>query len=252
MSIGGDKTGTSVSTTNPPAYAAPFLAYGANEAQRLYGEGGGLNYFPENTVAGFSPEQQMAMNLQTNRALSGSPLQRQGQDLALNTLQGNFLNANTNPYFQRAVVDPVTDRVQGTFSQAGRLGSAYNQNALTNALSDVYYKNYENERSRQNAMLSNVPALANQDYTDYSNLAKVGQVRQQQAQRDILANMDRFNFIQSAPAQNLNQFLGQVGTAAGNYGSKSSPYQYNPFNQALGTIGSIVGIGTGIKGFMGN
>jgi hypothetical protein len=252
MSIGGDKTGTSVSTTNPPAYAAPFLAYGANEAQRLYGEGGGLNYFPENTVAGFSPEQQMAMNLQTNRALSGSPLQRQGQDLALNTLQGNFLNANTNPYFQRAVVDPVTDRVQGTFSQAGRLGSAYNQNALTNALSDVYYKNYENERSRQNAMLSNVPALANQDYTDYSNLAKVGQVRQQQAQRDILANMDRFNFLQSAPAQNLNQFLGQVGTAAGNYGSKSSPYQYNPFNQALGTIGSIVGIGTGIKGFMGN
>ena len=252
MSIGGDKTGTSVSTTNPPAYAAPFLSYGANEAQRLYGEGGGLNYFPENTVAGFSPEQQMAMNLQTNRALSGSPLQRQGQDLALNTLQGNFLNANTNPYFQRAVVDPVTDRVQGTFSQAGRLGSAYNQNALTNALSDVYYKNYENERSRQNAMLSNVPALANQDYTDYSNLAKVGQVRQQQAQRDILANMDRFNFLQSAPAQNLNQFLGQVGTAAGNYGSKSSPYQYNPFNQALGTIGSIVGIGTGIKGFMGN
>ena len=252
MSIGGDKTGTSVSTTNPPAYAAPFLAYGANEAQRLYGEGGGLNYFPENTVAGFSPEQQMAMNLQTNRALSGSPLQRQGQDLALNTLQCNFLNANTNPYFQRAVVDPVTDRVQGTFSQAGRLGSAYNQNALTNALSDVYYKNYENERSRQNAMLSNVPALANQDYTDYSNLAKVGQVRQQQAQRDILANMDRFNFLQSAPAQNLNQFLGQVGTAAGNYGSKSSPYQYNPFNQALGTIGSIVGIGTGIKGFMGN
>ena len=101
-------------------------------------------------------------------------------------------------------------------------------------------------------MLSNVPALANQDYTDYSNLAKVGQVRQQQAQRDILANMDRFNFLQSAPAQNLNQFLGQVGTAAGNYGSKSSPYQYNPFNQALGTIGSIVGIGTGIKGFMGN
>ena len=244
MSIGGDKTGTSVSTTNPPAYAAPLYQ---QDLLKKY-----LNYFPENTVAGFSPEQQMAMNLQTNRALSGSPLQRQGQDLALNTLQGNFLNANTNPYFQRAVVDPVTDRVQGTFSQAGRLGSAYNQNALTNALSDVYYKNYENERSRQNAMLSNVPALANQDYTDYSNLAKVGQVRQQQAQRDILANMDRFNFLQSAPAQNLNQFLGQVGTAAGNYGSKSSPYQYNPFNQALGTIGSIVGIGTGIKGFMGN
>jgi len=252
MSIGGDKTGTSVSTTNPPAYAAPFLAYGANEAQRLYGEGGGLNYFPENTVAGFSPEQQMAMNLQTNRALSGSPLQRQGQDLALNTLQGNFLNANTNPYFQRAVVDPVTDRVQGTFSQAGRLGSAYNQNALTNALSDVYYRNFETERARQNAMIPQAFNMAQQDYTDYSNLAKVGQLRQQQAQRDILANMDRFNFLQSAPAQNLNQFLGQVGTAAGNYGSTSSPYQYNPLNQTLGAISNIVGIGSGIKGLFNN
>ena len=73
MSLGGDKTGTQTVTNNPPAYAAPYLAYGANEAQRLYDTGGGFNYYPEHMVAGFSPEQQMAMTLQTNRALSGSP-----------------------------------------------------------------------------------------------------------------------------------------------------------------------------------
>ena len=247
MSLGGDKTGTQTVTNNPPAYAAPYLAYGANEAQRLYDTGGGFNYYPEHMVAGFSPEQQMAMTLQTNRALSGSPLNRSSQNLALNTLQGNFLNAN-NPYLQQAVINPITERVQGIFSQAGRLGSAYNQNALTNALSDVYYRNYENERARQNAMIGAAPELARTDLQDYADLARVGAMRQQQAQKDILANADRFNFLQSAPAQNLNQFIGQVGNTAGGYGQQTSPYQYNPFNQALGTISNIVGIGTGIKG----
>ena len=247
MSLGGDKTGTQTVTNNPPAYAAPYLAYGANEAQRLYDTGGGFNYYPEHMVAGFSPEQQMALTLQTNRALSGSPLNRSSQNLALDTLQGNFLNAN-NPYLQQAVINPITERVQGTFSQAGRLGSAYNQNALTNALSDVYYRNYENERARQNAMIGAAPELARTDLQDYADLARVGAMRQQQAQKDILANADRFNFLQSAPAQNLNQFIGQVGNTAGGYGQQTSPYQYNPFNQALGTISNIVGIGTGIKG----
>ena len=247
MSLGGDKTGTQTVTNNPPAYAAPYLAYGANEAQRLYDTGGGFNYYPEHMVAGFRPEQQMAMTLQTNRALSGSPLNRSSQNLALDTLQGNFLNAN-NPYLQQAVINPITERVQGTFSQAGRLGSAYNQNALTNSLSDVYYRNYENERARQNAMIGEAPELARTDLQDYADLARVGAMRQQQAQKDILANADRFNFLQSAPAQNLNQFIGQVGNTAGGYGQQTSPYQYNPFNQALGTISNIVGIGTGIKG----
>tara|TARA_R100000234_G_scaffold59423_1_gene35952 strand:- start:3352 stop:4104 length:753 start_codon:yes stop_codon:yes gene_type:complete len=247
MSLGGDKTGTQTVTNNPPAYAAPYLAYGANEAQRLYDTGGGFNYYPEHMVAGFSPEQEMAMTMQTNRALSGSPLNRSSQNLALDTLQGNFLNAN-NPYLQQAVINPITERVQGTFSQAGRLGSAYNQNALTNALSDVYYRNYENERARQNAMIGAAPELARADLQDYADLARVGAMRQQQAQKDILANADRFNFLQSAPAQNLNQFIGQVGNTAGGYGQQTSPYQYNPFNQALGTISNIVGIGTGIKG----
>ena len=247
MSLGGDKTGTQTVTNNPPAYAAPYLAYGANEAQRLYDTGGGFNYYPEHMVAGFSPEQQMAMTMQTNRALSGSPLNRSSQNLALDTLQGNFLIAN-NPYLQQAVINPITERVQGTFSQAGRLGSAYNQNALTNALSDVYYRNYENERARQNTMIGAAPELARTDLQDYADLARVGAMRQQQAQKDILANADRFNFLQSAPAQNLNQFIGQVGNTAGGYGQQTSPYQYNPFNQALGTISNIVGIGTGIKG----
>ena len=247
MSIGQDEVVPQTTTINPPAYAAPFLAYGANEAQRLYNTGGGFNYFPENTVAGFSPEQQMAMNLQTNRALSGSPLTREAQDLSLNTLRGDFLSGN-NPFFRQAVLDPITQNVQSTFSRAGRLGSGANQDVLARSLATPLMQNFENERRRQNAMISAAPSLARADLQDYADLARVGAMRQDQAQRQIAANMDRFNFLQSAPARNLNQFLGQVGTAAGGYKSQTSPFVRNPLNQTLGTIGNVIGIGTGIKG----
>tara|TARA_R100000329_G_scaffold149879_1_gene141442 strand:+ start:172 stop:921 length:750 start_codon:yes stop_codon:yes gene_type:complete len=248
MSLGGDKVGNTTTTVNPPAYAAPYLAYGANEAQRLYDMGGGFNYYPEHTVAGFSPEQQMAMTMQTNRALSGSPLQRESQSQALNTLQGNFLNPTTNPYFKTAVLDPITQNVQSQFSRAGRLGSGANQDVLARSLATPLMQNYETERARQNAMIGAAPSLAQSDYQDYGNLARVGALRQQQAQKDILANMERYNFLQSAPAQNLNQMLGQVTQAAGGYNSQTNPYLYNPLQQGLGTITDIIGIGSFLGG----
>jgi len=248
MSLGGsEQTGVQTTTQLPPSYVLPQLAYGANEAQRLYSTGTGFGYYPENTVAGFSPEQQMAMNLQTNRALSGSPLTREAQNLSLNTLRGDFLSGN-NPYFRQAVLDPITQDVQSYFSRAGRLGSGANQDVLARSLATPLMQNYENERSRQNQMIGAAPSLARADLQDYADLARVGAMRQDQAQRQIAANMDRFNFLQAAPAQNLNQFLGQVGTSAGGYQSKTSPFVRNPLNQTLGTIGNVIGIGTGLKG----
>lgn len=241
MSLGGsEQTGVQTTTQLPPSYVLPQLAYGANEAQRMYSAGTGFGYYPENTVAGFSPEQQMAMTLQGNRALSGSPLTREGQSLGLNTLRGDFLGSN--PYFQQAVLDPITDQVQGTFSRAGRLGSGANQNALTRALSAPLMQNYENERSRQNAMLSNVPALANQDYTDYAQLAAVGQNRQNQAQRQIEANKSRFDFLQAAPQQRLGTFLGNLNSAAGQGMTQSKPVYENKNAQALSNTATLLSI----------
>ena len=241
MSLGGsEQTGVQTTTVLPPAYVLPQLAYGANEAQRMYSAGTGFGYYPENTVAGFSPEQQMAMTLQGNRALSGSPITREGQSLGLNTLRGDFLGSN--PYFKQAVLDPITDQVQGQFSRAGRLGSGANQNALTRALSTPLMQNYENERQRQSNMLSNVPALANQDYTDYAQLAAVGLDRQQQAQRQIEANKARFDFLQSAPQQRLGTFLGNLNAAAGNAQTTNQPLYENTNANALANTATLLSI----------
>ena len=247
MSLGGsEQTGVQTTTVLPPAYVLPQLAYGANEAQRMYNAGTGFGYYPENTVAGFSPEQQMAMTLQGNRALSGSPITREGQSLGLNTLRGDFLGSN--PYFKQAVLDPITDQVQGQFSRAGRLGSGANQNALTRALSTPLMQNYENERQRQSNMLSNVPALANQDYTDYAQLAAVGLDRQQQAQRQIEANKARFDFLQSAPQQRLGTFLGNLNAAAGQGQTTNQPLYENTNANALANTATLLSIIKSLRG----
>jgi len=242
MSLGGsEQTGVQTTTQLPPSYVLPQLAYGANEAQRLYSTGTGFGYYPENTVAGFSPEQQMAMNLQTNRALSGSPITREGQSLGLSTLRGDFLSGN-NPYFKQAVLDPITQDVQGYFSRAGRLGSGANQDVLARSLAKPLMQNYENERQRQNAMLANVPALANQDFTDYARLAAVGLDRQQQAQRQIEANKARFDALQAAPQQRLGTFLGNLNAAAGTGMTQSKPIYENKNAQALSNTATLLSI----------
>ena len=246
MSLGGsEQTGVQTTTQLPPSYVLPQLAFGANEAQRLYSTGTGFGYFPENTVAGFSPEQQMAMNLQRNRALSGSPITREGQSLGLSTLRGDFLSGN-NPYFQQAVLDPITQNVQSRFSRAGRLGSGANQDVLARSLATPLMQNYENERRRQNAMLANVPALANQDYTDYARLAAVGLDRQQQAQRQIEANKARFDALQAAPQQRLGTFLGNLNAAAGSGGTTSQPLYENKNAQALSNTATLLSILKGL------
>ena len=186
------------------------------------------------------------MTLQGNRALSGSPITREGQSLGLNTLRGDFLGSN--PYFKQAVLDPITDQVQGQFSRAGRLGSGANQNALTRALSTPLMQNYENERQRQSNMLSNVPALANQDYTDYAQLAAVGLDRQQQAQRQIEANKSRFDFLQSAPQQRLGTFLGNLNAAAGNAQTTNQPLYENTNANALANTATLLSIIKSLRG----
>lgn len=63
------------------------------EAQKIY-EQHTPSFFKDRTYAGFSPEQQASMRLQTQRAFSGSPLTTGAQSEALNTVSGGYLNAN--------------------------------------------------------------------------------------------------------------------------------------------------------------
>lgn len=97
---GGGGGGSQTTRTEPPKYLQPFLQQGMQEARNLYNQGP-AEYYPGQTVVGFSPETEAAMGLQADRARTGSPITSAANSFAANTLNSapssNF-GMGSNPY----------------------------------------------------------------------------------------------------------------------------------------------------------
>src|SRR3990167_8712220 len=90
-------------------------------------------YYSGDRIAPFSPEQQLGMGLTTQRAMSGSPLLNAGQQNATDTLTGNYMSPDSNPWLRsnvdRAMGD-VSSRVNSMFGN-DNFGSTAHQELLT-------------------------------------------------------------------------------------------------------------------------
>ena len=112
-------------TSEPWKPMQPYLQNVAGAAQNIF-TGKPPQYYPGSTVAPFSPQQEMAMNLITGRALQGSPVtdSAQGQNVA--TTQGGYLGQNPgNPFYggimgMDPTVNPYT-ALQGSTAMGGFL-----------------------------------------------------------------------------------------------------------------------------------
>ncbi len=241
---GGDTsvptTGQTVtSTTAPWSGQQPYLTFGFQQAQDLYNRGG-PQYFAGNTVAPTPSETNQALDLQTQRALNGSPLTAAAQAGNLATAQGSYLNAG-NPYLQNmfgSIANTVTPRVTGAFEGAGRYGSGAYANALSDALTNtagnLAFQNYGNERGNMMQADALAPTLANQDYADIGQLAAAGDARRQLSQQDINAAVDRYNYNQNLPYNTLANYMRMV---QGNYGSSSTQTSQSYANPIAGALG---------------
>lgn len=266
--MGGGKGGGSTSSTvtqkaDPWAGIQPQLTQAAGDTQNLYNQGMlAPKAYQGQTYADFSPLQQQAMDLTTQRATNGSPINTANAGLLTDTLNGNYLNPDTNPYL-KDTYDQAAKSVQGTvngaFGQAGRYGSGLNQQTLGNSLDNlatgIYGQNYQQERSRQAASSALAPQVANQDYTDLSALSNVGSQQQGQSQNAINDAITRFNSATAAPGQNIQNYIGLLNGAGGNYGSSTGtttqPYYQNNAATGLGLLGSLGGMG-GLGSLLGS
>mgnify|MGYP003137626370 FL=1 len=197
---GGQQVNTQV--TEPPAYAKPFLEFGLSEAKDLY-RSDMPQYFPESTTVGFSPESELSLQMQRDRALDPNSLTAQAQGVLQQNLTG------TNPLLN-AAFKPVIDTVQSQFARAGRYGSGANQQALASALAPAAL------RAQQTAM-TQVPSLQN---LDLQQLAQVGAAREAQGAAELQDSVNRFNFEQTRDQQKLRDFLASV--RGGTLGSQTS------------------------------
>lgn len=215
-------------TTQIDPVIQPYLSYGLQQAQQQY-QAGGPQYYPGQTFVAPSTTTQTGLQALEARAQAGNPLLGGAQSALGQTISGGFLGGN--PFFQGAfapAAQAATQQFQSTLgdiasrsSLAGRYGSGAMGNlqdrasgqfaqALANTAGNLAYQNYEAERARQQQAIGMAPSMAQADYQDIQNLLQAGQIREGYTGQQLQADINRFNFLQNAPQQNLANYLNAV------------------------------------------
>lgn len=241
MSKGGGTTRQVTQTITDPT-TAPFKEFGLAEAKRLY-EQGPMQYYPGQTVVGFSPETEMALSGLRQQAITGSPFIGAVQDVVMQNLMG------TNP-LQAAAFRPAVEAVETQAAKAGRYGSGYQQRAVAEALAPMAYE-------AQQRAIQQAPMARQFGFADLETLAGIGAAREAQEQAELSADIEKFQFEQQAPGAALANYLaavqgGQLGT------QQITPYYSNPLASGLsGALGGamlggqIPGLGPLYGGLLG-
>lgn len=275
----GGGSSTTVQKADPWSGQQPYLTDIFQQAQQLYNSGGmAPNYYPGQTVADQSQWTQQALQMQADRAQSGSPLIDNasnamnnittGQALAdnqgLNTL--NQLSQEDNPY-----VDELYNRanqqaqsaINGNFSAAGRYGSgahaAASADAANNLASEMYSSLWDKRADAANAagQLYNTgigqqvvagqtgQQLANQAYTDAAALSEAGGIMDEYNQQLINADIDRYNYDQQKALQALQNYNNLIQGSYG--GTTTTTGQQYSSGSTLGNVlgGALTGGGLG-------
>ena len=206
----------------------PYLTYGLTEAQKRY-QAGGPKYSGGPTFVSPSTATQTGLQALEARSSLGNPLLQSAQTQLQNTVSGDFLGGN--PFFQGAF-QPAARAAQSKFldtmgdisskaSLAGRYGSGamgtlqdratgiFGQ-SLADTAGSLAYKNYADERARQEAATLAAPTMTGADYQDIQNLLKAGQSREAYTGAQTQADVAKFNFLQNQPQQNLQDYLSLV------------------------------------------
>ena len=260
---GGDDTVTQ--QTELPDFLKPYAPLYAQAGYNLYNQP--FNPYPYEGVAPFTQDQNTAMDMVRNQATGAqNPLYGASQQQTMDTIGGNYLNPQTNPYLQQTF-DTAADRVTDAFSRGtaartdtafaqshGYGGSAWNEvqqaneqalgDSLSGLAANVYGNNYAQERGRQQQASQFAPSLAgtisSQGYRDADALLNTGGMQQGLGQQYIADDMSRFTQAQQYPYQQFQQFGAMFNPNLGSQSTQTMP-GVSPLSGALG--GAMGGLG---------
>ena len=280
---GGGGSTTTVQKADPWAGQQPYLQNIFQQAQQLYNAGGmAPNYYPGQTVAGQSDWTKQALQMQADRAQSGSPLITNasnamnnittGQALAgnqgLNTL--NQLAQEDNPYvdelYNRAN-SQVQSNLDGNFNRAGRYGSGAHEAAAADAANNLAAQMYSSlwdkraDAAQSAGQLYNTgigqqvvagqtgQQLANQAYTDAEALSQAGGMMDDYNQQLINANIDRYNYDQQKALLALQNYNNLIQGSYG--GTTTTTGQQSNSGSTLGNVAGGALTGGGLAYMLG-
>jgi hypothetical protein len=250
MSKGGGQksTGTQTVKQEPADFVKPYYTQAAQESQNLYNTYR-PEYFQGSTYIPFSPETELALQAQTDRAIGGSPLVDEAQSQQLSTIRGDYLTGS--PQLEQEL-NRISGKVNSQFATGGGYRSSANQEVLAREMSDAALRNYQSERGFQQQAIGAAPQMAAADYNDINQLGNVGRTREDLFGRQLQDQMDYFNFIQEQDPQALDQYISRITGLGGGFTNQTTtgtaPSQKK---NVLGTALGLASAGLGLYSDLG-
>jgi hypothetical protein len=128
----------------------------------------------------------------------------------------------------------LQDRASGQFAKS-----------LADTAGQLAYQNYAQERGMQQQATMAAPQMASADYQDIQNMLAAGQAREGYTGAQTQADIQRFNFLQNQPQQNLQNYLSLVyGNPLGRVGQSTSSGSADTSN--LQNLLGIAAVGGGL------
>jgi len=249
-------------TANRATSGSPVTVNASGYASNVLGGNSDNPYAPFLASGGSNLAQTAGGNF-----LNSNPYLDQTYDAAAKKLTDSFSNS-------------VVPTIASQFGASGTTGSALMGQNLTGAggeltdslgqlAANIYGGNYQQERDRQvqaatgltstgtnlyntgvnerTTALGLSPTIAGAEYTDAEKLAGVGQQEEQQQERALQDQINRFNFNQNAPLSSLQDYLAMI---SGNYGSTSTSRGStstgsNPLATGIGAAATAASLASG-------
>jgi len=256
FSLGGGSGGgdtTTVQKADPWSGVQPYITDYLRKGQDVTNSP--YQFYNGDKIAGFSPEQEAGMNLNTQRALAGSQTLNSANQNITDTLNGNYLSPDSNPFLKGNVdqaMGDVQSRINSQFNNSNFGGSA-NQETLQRGLGEVannmYGDNYSQERGRQLQASTQAPTLANADYMDGAALQGIGAQRQGLAQSYLNEASGQFDQANQFKFDQLNRYGDVVRAGQGVGGTTTVSADgggSSPIAGALGGAATGYGIGNAL------
>lgn len=235
------------------------------EALRMY-ESGPSEFYPSQTYADFDPLQQQSQQMGVDYAQSGlGGILDPTMSSFKNAVSGGLMSPDSNPYMQQSITS-MADQVKENMALSGisqgedAAQSAGQYGSSRHGLADYLTRNKANEiigrnttdmlmggyNTGLNAMMNSMqmaPQMGELGMAPSNLMNRIGSERQGMVQQGINENVNRHNFEQNAPWENLGRYSGLLqGNYMGSGGQTTSPVTGgSPLTGALG--GATAGAG---------
>jgi hypothetical protein len=204
-------------------------------------------YYPYKQIADQDWMETAAKNAVSKQALASDNLYSTGKKFAEDTISGKYLDPTSNPYLQstyQAAWKQASPAYKSAASKYGAYGSTDAANTMGSAAadlaSDMYGKNYANERSNQMSALSALPSINNMGYMDANQLKTYGEAARDYTQSLYEAEKDKWDYNQNEGWNRINKYSNIINTLSGGGGgtqTTQTPY----YSSTLGNIGGMLG-----------